>query len=90
MVELVRAGRSPEEPGGEFEPSPVLGAIRVIHAETDFTYGAPRVHAELPARETKASRNRVARVMREAGIRGVSRCKGTRTTWCGATAPWTR
>ena len=43
-------------------------------------YGAPRIHAELAAEGTQVSRKRVARVMREAGLCGVSRRKGPRTT----------
>jgi putative transposase len=54
--------------------------IEAIHKESDGTYGAPRVHAELKSEGNGASRNRVARVMREAGIEGVSRRKRKRTT----------
>ncbi len=44
-----------------------------IHASSDGTYGAPRIHAELKARGRLASLNRVARLMRAAGIEGVRR-----------------
>jgi putative transposase len=54
--------------------------IEAIHKESDGTYGAPRVHAELKSEGNGASRNRVARVMRKAGIEGVSRRKRKRTT----------
>lgn len=54
--------------------------IEAIHKESDGTYGAPRVHAELKSEANGASRNRVARVMREAGIEGVSRRERKRTT----------
>ena len=64
----------------------LLETIRSIHAESDGTYGAPRVHADLPAKGSSASLNRVARVMREAGIRGVSRRKWPRTTVRGEDA----
>ena len=40
----------------------------------------PRIHAELSAGGAAASRKRVARVMRAAGIAGVSRRRGPRTT----------
>ena len=52
----------------------LLETIREIHAESDGTYGAPRVHAELVERPQgpTASLNRVARVMRWAGLQGVS------------------
>ena len=54
--------------------------VRTIHAVSRGTYGAPRVHAELAADGIPASRNRVARVMREANIVGVSRRKFVVTT----------
>jgi len=58
----------------------LLETIRAIHVESDGTYGAPRIHADLPSKGARASLNRVARVMRGAGIRGVSRRKWTKTT----------
>lgn len=55
--------------------------IRVVHRETDGTYGSPRVHAELTARGVACSENRVARVMRAAGLRAAApRRRGPRTT----------
>ena len=54
--------------------------ICAIHEESHGTYGVPRVHAELAARGWRVSRKRVARLMREAGLAGVSRRRGTRTT----------
>jgi putative transposase len=56
------------------------GRIRAIHARSRGTYGAPRVHAELVEQGVRLSPKRVARLMREAGLRGVSRRKGPRTT----------
>jgi putative transposase len=47
--------------------------IHRIHAPSRGTYGAPRMHAELVAAGTRVSRKRVARLMRAAGLRGVSR-----------------
>jgi putative transposase len=45
------------------------------------TYGAPRMHAELRDRGLRIGKKRVARLMRELGIEGVSRRRGrTRTT----------
>jgi len=64
----------------------LLDTIKQIHKESDGTYGAPRVHADLPEKEASASLNRVARVMREAEIQGVSRRKGMCTTWRGKDA----
>jgi putative transposase len=50
--------------------------IRAVHAASDATYGMPRVRAELIDQGLKVSRQRVARLMRCAGIRGVSRRRG--------------
>jgi len=48
---------------------------------SDRTYGAPRVHAELRLGQgLPIGRKRVARLMREQGIHGVSRRRGVRTT----------
>jgi putative transposase len=44
------------------------------------TYGAPRVHAELAADGVQVGKNRVARLMRDAGVAGVSRRKFAVTT----------
>ena len=54
--------------------------INNIHHRSRGTYGAPRIHAELAADGLQISRKRVARLMRELGLAGVSRRKGTRTT----------
>lgn len=58
----------------------LLTVIEEIHEESDKTYGAPRIHAELKDRGPQASLNRVARVMKEADIQGVSPRKWKRTT----------
>ena len=54
--------------------------IVAIHEASRATYGAPRVHFELKEMDQHVGRKRVARLMRKAGIHGVSRRKGTRTT----------
>lgn len=54
--------------------------IRSIHEISRETYGSPRVHAELAAQGVRVSRKRVARLMREAGLQGVSRRKWFKTT----------
>ena len=56
------------------------GEVRAAHERSRGTYGAPRVHAELAARGRAVGRKRVARLMREQGLAGVSRRRGTRTT----------
>ena len=47
--------------------------IRKVHAESDATYGMPRVRAELIDQGMRISGKRVARLMRINAIRGVSR-----------------
>jgi len=47
--------------------------IRKVHAESDGTYGRPRVRAELIDQGVRVSSKRVARLMRSNAIRGVSR-----------------
>ena len=54
--------------------------IKAVHERSRRTYGAPRVHAELQAEGVRVGKKRVARLMREAGLRGVSRRKGHRAT----------
>ena len=60
--------------------------VAAIHAESDGTYGTPRVHAELAAQGIRVSRRRVARLMAEQGLEGVSR----RTRGRSTTAPTDR
>jgi putative transposase len=54
--------------------------VRTIHAVSRGTYGAPRIHAELQADGQAIGRKRVARLMRAAGLAGVSRRRGVVTT----------
>ncbi|MBH1939267.1 IS3 family transposase [Streptomyces sp. AV19] len=54
--------------------------IRKIHAESDGTYGVPRITAELREDGSRVNRKRVARVMRAVGIAGLRLRKKHRTT----------
>ncbi len=58
----------------------LLERIREFHLISRGTYGAPRIHAELADQGHAVSRKRIARLMRNAGLAGVSRRKGRRTT----------
>ncbi len=60
--------------------------IRAIHQRSRQTYGVPRIHFELTQEGVRIGRKRVARLMRAAGLQGVSRRKGTRTTIRGKEA----
>jgi putative transposase len=55
-------------------------AIAAVHDESNGTYGAPRVHAELSAQGRRHSRKRIARLMRGAGRRGRSPKRWRTTT----------
>jgi len=54
--------------------------VREIHERSRGTYGAPRIHAELAYEGVHVGRKRVARLMREVGIEGVSRRRRAKTT----------
>ena len=58
----------------------LLERIRAIHSKSRGTYGAPRIHAELVDEGWCIGRKRVARLMHEAGLEGVSRRKWISTT----------
>lgn len=54
--------------------------IKTIDERSRGTYGSPRIHAELRAQGIRVAHKLVARLMGEAGSRGVSRRHGTWTT----------
>ena len=54
--------------------------IRTIHRLSRGTYGSPRIHAELKEQGTSIGRKRVARLMNESGLAGVSRRRWPVTT----------
>ena len=58
----------------------LLKRIQAIYERSRGTYGAPRIQAELRACGELVSRKRVARLMREAGLRGASRRRPILTT----------
>ena len=58
----------------------LTGRIVELHAESDGVYGAPRILEDLKAEGEATSRKRVARLMSEAGIAGVTRRRFKRTT----------
>ena len=72
------------------QPSPrsvrdehVTAQIRRVHTDNYGVYGARKVHAELVREGIAVARCTVERLMRDAGLRGVSRAKGPRTTVLG-------
>ena len=58
----------------------LLERIRDLHAKSRQTYGVPRMMVELAEAGEVVGHNRVARLMREAGLVGASRRKGCWTT----------
>jgi putative transposase len=47
--------------------------VRAAFSDSLCTYGAPRLHAELRAHGVRVGKKRIARLMRELGLEGVSR-----------------
>lgn len=58
----------------------LTGRIKTIHQASRQIYGAPRVHAELADAGVHIGRKRVERLMKAAGLKGVSRRRSARTT----------
>jgi putative transposase len=58
----------------------LLQQIRAWHRQSRGTYGAPRIHRDLRAAGVRVGRKRVARLLKQAGLRGVSRRKWPVTT----------
>jgi putative transposase len=58
----------------------LIAEIRAAHAASKGTYGAPRLQIDLADIGIRVSRKRVARLMRHAGLAGLSRRKSTVTT----------
>ncbi len=58
----------------------LLDQIKDMHRRSRRTYGKPRVHAELAEQGVQVGGKCVARLMRTAGLQGVSRRKRAYTT----------
>ena len=56
------------------------GRIEAVWRDSRETYGRPRIHAALRARGERVGQKRVARLMKRAGIRGVTRRRWTTAT----------
>ena len=65
----------------------LLVAIRGIHGTSHARYGAPRVQAELQAQGHRCGRHRVARLMRHAGLCGITPRRFRVTTQSGHREP---
>ena len=87
MARLLKVSRSGFHAWNQRRPSAhaqqdmdLLARIRAIYARSHGTYGMPRIHATLARQGIHVGRNRVARLMREADLRGVSRRRWVKTT----------
>jgi hypothetical protein len=69
------------------EDAVLLDRIHAVHVRSRGTYGVPRIHAELIDEGTRVGRKRIARLMRAAGLRGVSRRRFVATTVRSESAP---
>jgi putative transposase len=58
----------------------LLVKIHVVHEQSRATYGVPRVHAVLAADGIHVGKKRVARLMKQAGLEGVSRRRKHKST----------
>jgi putative transposase len=65
----------------------LLAEIRMVHAASHGTYGAPRIHVELEDKGLRVGRKRVARLMAAAGLVGASRRRFVTTTTKGDERP---
>ncbi|WP_106685741.1 IS3 family transposase [Streptomyces violaceusniger] len=50
----------------------LTGKIRQVHADSGGIYGSPRVHAVLRREGIHVGRKRIERLMRQAGLAGIS------------------
>jgi putative transposase len=75
-----RRGRLDRPAKRREEDRALLDRITQIWVESRFTYGSPRVHAQLAREGLRVSRKRVERLMREAGLKGAYRSRYFRTT----------
>lgn len=69
------------------EDAELLERIEAIHQGSNGTYGAPRIHEELAEEGRRHGRKRVARLMREGGIRGKTPRRWRKTTIPDPDAP---
>jgi putative transposase len=65
----------------------LLREIQAAHSKSRGTYGRPRIHADLRAQGICAGPNRVARLMKSAGLKGISPRRFRRTTDSNHTLP---
>ena len=79
VLQVSRAGfyaAERRQPGVRARENIVLGAlIATIHRNSRATYGSPRIHREVRAGGWRCGRQRIARLMRETGLRARTRLR---------------
>ena len=75
-----RKKRADGPTANEVAEAELVEQIRTVHAESDSTYGEPRVTAELTNAGVEVNHKRVARLMRQHQIVGVHKPAKVRTT----------
>jgi len=91
VLEVTRSGfyawqaRDPSEQA--IDDQKLAVEIAAIHKASGETYGSPRVHAELHAKGLEVSRKRVARLMRELGIKSRRKRRFKATPTPGTSCP---
>jgi putative transposase len=71
--------RRPPSPRAQKDQA-LTSRIRELHEQSHGTYGSPRIVRDLAAESTCVGRKRVARLMRDAGLAGVTRRRWVKTT----------
>jgi transposase InsO family protein len=80
------AWRTRAESQRERDDRELTRVIRRVHAESDGTYGSPRMHLDLKAAGYRCGRAKVGRLMRQAGLKGCPK-RRFRVTGGHGTAP---
>lgn len=84
VLDVSRSGyydwKTRDESRQQRERRKLLVAIKAAHSESRENYGSPRIHAALTTQGHKCSKNRVARLMSEHGIRAKTKRKFKATT----------
>ena len=91
VLEVSRSGyyawsRRPE-PARALSDAQLKRQIAAAHLKSRSTYGSPRVHAELRSKGVRIGKKRVARLMREEGIKARQKRRFRRTTDSNHTNP---
>jgi putative transposase len=65
----------------------LLRSIREVYKDSHRLYGQPRIHRDLKDQGIFASHKRIARIMRNAGIKGKKRCRSKASSYAPGMLP---